>query len=114
MKSIMNSVMSKLLPASTDEPGQQVDDHKSAGHKACSVMTNGGLLVVVIGGGALLAWWALSFHHSNEQLWMVPVGLVLLGTPIVIWLSVFASGVFWILKNTRTAAPPPPSLDTEG
>ncbi|THU69156.1 hypothetical protein C4D60_Mb08t11440 [Musa balbisiana] len=73
------------------------------------------LLLVGVGGGALLAWWALSFHHSNQQLWMVPVGLVLLGTPIFAWLSVFVSGVGRSLELlwAKPTAPPPPDLDAD-
>ncbi|THU56620.1 hypothetical protein C4D60_Mb11t19170 [Musa balbisiana] len=76
------------------------------------------LLLVGVCGGALLAWWALSFHRSNEQLWMVPVGLVLLGTPVFVWLSIFASGVCTCheLLWTAPAVPrtaPPPDLDPE-
>ncbi|CAL9038101.1 unnamed protein product [Musa banksii] len=73
------------------------------------------LLLVGVGGGALLAWWALSFHHSNQQLWMVPVGLVLLGTPIFAWLSVFVSGVGRSLELlwAKPTAPPPPDLDAQ-
>ncbi|PNT69236.1 hypothetical protein BRADI_3g51703v3 [Brachypodium distachyon] len=52
----------------------------------------GGLVAVGLGGGALLVWWAVAFHRANARLWMVPAGLVLLGTPIVAWLAVFASG----------------------
>jgi Putative AtpZ or ATP-synthase-associated len=49
------------------------------------------LLLLGLGGAALLIWWALEFHPSNEQLWMVPVSLVLLGTPMIAWLSIFTS-----------------------
>ena len=46
-----------------------------------------------LGGGALLlAWWAVAFHRENAMLWMVPAGLVLLGTPVLAWLSLLASG----------------------
>jgi hypothetical protein len=55
-----------------------------------------------LGGGALLAWWAVAFRRANAMLWMVPAGLVLLGTPLVAWLSVLSSG---------TAPPPPPPAD---
>lgn len=55
-----------------------------------------GFFAVGLGGAALLVWWALAFHPANARLWMVPAGLVLLGTPILAWLSVLASG------------PPPP------
>ncbi|CAL9102938.1 unnamed protein product [Musa acuminata var. zebrina] len=74
--------------ASADEPAHEAKEQaKSWAALAASCC----LLIVGIGGGALLTWWAVSFHHSNERLWMVPVGLVLLGTPLLAWLSIFAS-----------------------
>jgi len=51
-----------------------------------------GLVAVGLGGAALLVWWALAFHPAHARLWMVPAGLVLLGTPILAWLSLLASG----------------------
>ncbi|PIA48784.1 hypothetical protein AQUCO_01300012v1 [Aquilegia coerulea] len=42
-------------------------------------------------GGLLLLWWTLEYHRSNTQQWMVPLGLVLFGTPIVVWFSILAS-----------------------
>ncbi|WOL05730.1 hypothetical protein Cni_G14461 [Canna indica] len=73
-----------------DSPGQE--DSRCSAWPAV-LAANSCLLLVGVGGGALLAWWALSFHRSNERLWMVPVGLVLVGTPVVAWLSIFASGL---------------------
>ncbi|XP_002446975.2 uncharacterized protein LOC8060424 [Sorghum bicolor] len=51
-----------------------------------------GLVAVGLGGAALLVWWALAFHPANARLWMVPAGLVLLGTPVLAWLSLLGSG----------------------
>ncbi|KAM3316073.1 hypothetical protein ACQJBY_034299 [Aegilops geniculata] len=51
-----------------------------------------GVAAVGLAGAGVLVWWAVAFHPAREQLWMVPVGLVLLGTPLVAWLSLFASG----------------------
>ncbi|CAN6235996.1 unnamed protein product [Urochloa humidicola] len=62
-----------------------------------------GLVAVGLGGAALLVWWALAFHPANARLWMVPAGLVLLGTSVVAWLSLLASG-----PGDRQARPPPP------
>ncbi|CAN6229266.1 unnamed protein product [Urochloa humidicola] len=64
-----------------------------------------GLVAVGLGGAALLVWWALAFHPANARLWMVPAGLVLLGTPVMAWLSLLASG-----PRARQASltPPPP------
>ncbi|CAM0944751.1 unnamed protein product [Alopecurus aequalis] len=64
-----------------------------------------GLVAVSIGGGALLVWWVVAFHRANARLWMVPVGLVLLGTPVVACLSVFASG-----PCERSGVPPPAAV----
>ncbi|KAM3388674.1 hypothetical protein ACQJBY_011051 [Aegilops geniculata] len=54
--------------------------------------TAASLVAVGLGGAALLVWWALAFHPAHARLWMVPAGLVLLGTPVLAWLSLFASG----------------------
>jgi hypothetical protein len=54
-----------------------------------------------LGGAALLAWWAVSFRRAGLMLWMVPAGLVLVGTPLLAWLSVVASG-------PEPQQPPPP------
>ncbi|KAF8780457.1 hypothetical protein HU200_001581 [Digitaria exilis] len=51
-----------------------------------------GVAGVGLAGAGVLVWWAVAFHPARQQLWMVPVGLVLLGTPLVAWLSLFASG----------------------
>ncbi|XP_062192184.1 uncharacterized protein LOC133895710 [Phragmites australis] len=42
-------------------------------------------------GAALLAWWALAFHPSYAQLWMVPLGLVLACTPVVVGVALHFS-----------------------
>jgi hypothetical protein len=58
--------------------------------------TTGRATVVVVAaaclaGTALLTWWALRFHPSYAQLWMVPVGLVLACTPVVVCVALFFS-----------------------
>ena len=45
------------------------------------------LTAAAMAGAALLAWWAVAFHPSYAQLWMVPLGLVLAGTPPVVCLA---------------------------
>nr|DAD36140.1 TPA_asm: hypothetical protein HUJ06_006780 [Nelumbo nucifera] len=50
------------------------------------------LLVSVI-GGILLFWWKLEYYESNSQEWMVPLGLVLFATPIVVLFSAFVSDI---------------------
>ncbi|KAK3120863.1 hypothetical protein QOZ80_8BG0642810 [Eleusine coracana subsp. coracana] len=54
---------------------------------------------VCLAGAGLLAWWALAFHPSYGQLWMVPVGLVLACTPVVVCVA---------LHFSPAAADPPP------
>ncbi|KAH7664647.1 hypothetical protein IHE45_14G133200 [Dioscorea alata] len=49
------------------------------------------LLTISIAGGGLLVWWTVAFHPYNKQLWMVPFSLIILGTPIIVWLVLFAS-----------------------
>ncbi|KAF3439803.1 hypothetical protein FNV43_RR18081 [Rhamnella rubrinervis] len=44
-------------------------------------------------GGLILGWWAYEFHPSNRQLWMVPFGLVLFATPLIVWLSLLISDI---------------------
>uniref|UniRef100_A0A0D9VP01 Uncharacterized protein n=1 Tax=Leersia perrieri TaxID=77586 RepID=A0A0D9VP01_9ORYZ len=63
-----------------------------------------GVAATGVAGAAVLVWWAVVFHPAHEQLWMVPVGLVLLGTPLVAWLSLFASGACRRLGNLRAVA----------
>ncbi|EAY88359.1 hypothetical protein OsI_09814 [Oryza sativa Indica Group] len=69
-----------------------------------------GVAATGVAGAAVLVWWAVAFHPAHEQLWMVPVGLVLLGTPLVAWLSLFASGACRRLGSLRAVqdqVPPP-------
>ncbi|CAD6209349.1 unnamed protein product [Miscanthus lutarioriparius] len=66
-------------------------------------------------GAGVLVWWALAFHPAHQQLWMVPVGLVLLGTPLLAWFSLFASGACRWIDRLRDHQPPPvrPAPDPE-
>ncbi|KAF7050852.1 hypothetical protein CFC21_059156 [Triticum aestivum] len=68
-----------------------------------------GVAAVGLAGAGVLVWWAVAFHPAREQLWMVPVGLVLLGTPLVAWLSLFASGACRRLGTTTHHHHPPPA-----
>ncbi|KAG2571747.1 hypothetical protein PVAP13_7KG119165 [Panicum virgatum] len=61
-----------------------------------------GLVTVGLGGAALLMWWALAFLPAHEQLWMVPAGLVLLGIPILAWLSLTSGSP---ARHARVAPP---------
>jgi hypothetical protein len=59
-------------------------------------------------GAGVLVWWAVVFHPATRQLWMVPVGLVLLGTPLLAWLSLFASSPACKGRRLGTHHDPPP------
>uniref|UniRef100_A0A0D9X3T3 Uncharacterized protein n=1 Tax=Leersia perrieri TaxID=77586 RepID=A0A0D9X3T3_9ORYZ len=54
---------------------------------AAAVAVDACLVVAAMGGASLLALWAVAFHPSNSRLWMVPVGLVLAFTPVVVYLA---------------------------
>ncbi|XP_020093003.1 uncharacterized protein LOC109713364 [Ananas comosus] len=75
---------------------QEADDGgataKKAAEKPSSAAAANRLLILIsLLGAGMLVWWAAVFHPSNRQLWMVPLGLLLAGTPVVVLLSVFAS-----------------------
>ncbi|KAH8517024.1 hypothetical protein H0E87_005108 [Populus deltoides] len=42
-------------------------------------------------GGTLLLWWGYEYHPTNSQLWMVPLGLILLVTPVIAWVAAVVS-----------------------
>ena len=44
-------------------------------------------------GGLTLVWWELEYHSTNSQLWMVPFGLIMLVTPVIVCLSLFVSDI---------------------
>lgn len=50
-------------------------------------------------GGVMLTCWEMKYHQSNSQLWMVPFGLILLATPVVVWLSIFVSDILGSKKE---------------
>ncbi|CAO2835408.1 unnamed protein product [Amaranthus hypochondriacus] len=37
-------------------------------------------------GGVILAYWFIKYHPKSNELWMVPVGLVMFTTPPLVWL----------------------------
>ncbi|KAJ0971181.1 hypothetical protein J5N97_019140 [Dioscorea zingiberensis] len=98
------------------EPAQpKAPVHADGGRsrRTASVAITACLLTVSVAGGALLVWWALAFHPSNQQLWMVPFGLVVFGTPIFVWFALFASNNFpsfkLMLKSSAPASAPAPA-----
>ncbi|KAE7999305.1 hypothetical protein FH972_003750 [Carpinus fangiana] len=60
--------------------------------KTCIVYNSWSLMVSMI-GGLTLGWWEYEYHSTNSQLWMVPFGLILLLTPLLVWFSVFVSDI---------------------
>nr|CAB3485505.1 unnamed protein product [Digitaria exilis] len=85
-----------MEPAAATNPAQKLPGHghteqavdaAAAVRRAAPWSWLAGLVAVGLGGAALLVWWALAFHPANARLWMVPAGLVLLGTPILAWFS---------------------------
>jgi hypothetical protein len=80
--------------------------------RACGAAT-AGIACVGLAGAGVLVWWAVAFHPTHEQLWMVPVGLVLLGTPLIAWLSLFASGACRGLGRLRGGADQAPAVAPE-
>ncbi|KAJ1272352.1 hypothetical protein BS78_06G195300 [Paspalum vaginatum] len=88
-------------PEKPDQPGATEAAMRRAAPRSWLSTAAGGLVAVGLGGAALLVWWALAFHPANARLWMVPAGLVLLGTPVLAWLSILASG-----PGGRQAPPP--------
>ncbi|GJN26668.1 hypothetical protein PR202_gb14617 [Eleusine coracana subsp. coracana] len=98
-----------MEPAAGAGPHHQKPSHPGATPtppwSSCVSATAASLVAVGLGGAALLVWWALAFHPAHARLWMVPAGLVLLGTPVMAWLSLFASD----LCGRRQAPPSPPA-----
>lgn len=73
---------------------EEGDDHKENQEmrlKTCIV--NSWSLMVSMIGGLALGWWEYEYHSTNSQLWMVPFGLILLLTPLVVWSSIFVSDI---------------------
>ncbi|ONI23570.1 hypothetical protein PRUPE_2G195800 [Prunus persica] len=50
-------------------------------------------ILVSVAGGLMLGWWEYQYHPTNRQLWMVPFGLILFATPVIVWFSVMASDI---------------------
>ncbi|KAL9685360.1 hypothetical protein QQ045_022809 [Rhodiola kirilowii] len=51
------------------------------------------LFVSSLAGGIVMVWWELKYHPAYSQLWMVPCGLVLFGTPVIVWFSILVSDI---------------------
>ncbi|GAB2224087.1 hypothetical protein Droror1_Dr00004834 [Drosera rotundifolia] len=55
--------------------------------------------LVSIAGGGLLLYWEMEYHPKNRQLWMVPFGLIMFCTPIIVWFCAIVSDVFCTNKD---------------
>ncbi|MBA0548723.1 hypothetical protein Golob_019805, partial [Gossypium lobatum] len=47
--------------------------------------------LVSLSGALMLGWWGYEYHPTNSQLWLVPFGLILFVTPLIIWFAIFVS-----------------------
>ncbi|ESR57992.1 hypothetical protein CICLE_v10022962mg [Citrus x clementina] len=47
--------------------------------------------LVSMTGGLILGFWEYEYHPTYGQLWMVPLGLILFLTPVIVWFAVFIS-----------------------
>ncbi|KAL9257181.1 hypothetical protein AKJ16_DCAP21322 [Drosera capensis] len=50
-------------------------------------------------GGLLLIYWEMVYHPKNSQLWMVPFGLILFATPVIVAFNVIASDLLGSSKE---------------
>ncbi|WOL13070.1 hypothetical protein Cni_G21839 [Canna indica] len=83
----MESGERKKMPnvAAAEKTAETNDDRTMpASASAC-------LLLIILLGIGLLVWWSVVFHPDNERLWMVPLSLVMVGTPLIVCLSVYCS-----------------------
>ncbi|KAF7843883.1 putative ATP-synthase-associated protein [Senna tora] len=48
-------------------------------------------LLVSLGGISVLGWWIYKYHPANRELWMVPFGLILFLTPLIVGFSLMIS-----------------------
>ncbi|KAG8477526.1 hypothetical protein CXB51_030891 [Gossypium anomalum] len=60
--------------------------------------------LVSLGGSLLLAWWEYQYHPTNRQLWMVPFGLILFFTPLIVWFAIFVSDIFSLTPDVTQPA----------
>lgn len=56
-------------------------------------------LLVSLMGGLLLIYWEMVYHPKNSQLWMVPFGLILFATPVIVAFNVIASDLLGANKE---------------
>ncbi|KAG0458788.1 hypothetical protein HPP92_021916 [Vanilla planifolia] len=49
-------------------------------------------------GIGILGWWAWAFRPFNHHMWMVPLGLAMVGTPVVVLFSIAAASATFAVK----------------
>lgn len=53
-----------------------------------------GLFLISMMGALILLFWEIKYHPSNKQLWMVPFGLIMFLTPVLVCFAAFISDTF--------------------
>ncbi|CAN8295925.1 unnamed protein product [Cochlearia groenlandica] len=48
-------------------------------------------MIVIMFGALVITYWHYKYHPTNSNLWMVPIGLILVATPSFLSLSVLIS-----------------------
>ncbi|KAI0520447.1 hypothetical protein KFK09_007922 [Dendrobium nobile] len=94
------------------KPASTMQADGGARRKSPSVIWLAAALLLILSsaaGGGILAWWFLSFHRENQRLWMVPLGLVVLGAPLLACLSISFSQDGCRRIFQRSLTPPPPA-----
>lgn len=69
-----------------------------------------GSFLVSMAGGLILSCWEFKYHPTNSQLWMVPIGLILFFTPVIVWFSVFISEICNFSKEANVSSRKQPSI----
>jgi FtsH-binding integral membrane protein len=81
-----------LLKEEGDESRKEQEQEEEEIRLKTCIAYSWSLMVSMIGGLAL-GWWEYKYHSTNSQLWLVPFGLILLLTPLVVWFSIFVSDI---------------------
>lgn len=91
---------------SCDEKKAEYESYKEPQKILQICLASLGSFLVSMTGGLVLAWWISHYHHSNTQLWMVPFGLVMFTTPILLCFAMFFSDICNLNSNQQA-----PSMD---
>lgn len=67
--------------------------------------------MVSLSGGLILGYWEYEYHLTNSQLWMVPLGLILLVTPMIISAALLVSEICNSEDGNSKRSQPVSSLD---